>query len=176
MNEANILVAPRELKDQVERASRVLGCEASVADRLAEDVTFCEINYGQGISSWLQIATLDPIALGEVLRSSLRLRLPTGTESLDVHFDPPVLFVLLALTLHNQESCGVTWSCDTEMTCGGSPVASVHLRSDASPSPLTNKKTVDALSTGLKVSLPEWEQLNEIASQFLMSEEVLDAS
>ena len=109
MNKANILVAPRELKDQVERASRVLGCEASVADRLAEDVTFCEINYGQGISSWLQIATLDPIALGEVLRSSLRLRLPTGTKSLDVHFDPPVLFVLLALTLHNQESCGITW-------------------------------------------------------------------
>ena len=93
MNKANILVAPRELKDQVERASRVLGCEASVADRLAEDVTFCEINYGQGISSWLQIATLNSIALSEVLRSSLRLRLPTGAESLDVHFDPPVFLI-----------------------------------------------------------------------------------
>ena len=93
-----------------------------------------------------------------------------------MHFDPPVLFVLLARTLHNQESCGITWSCDTEMTYGSSPIVSVHLRSDTSPSPTTSKKTIDALSTGLKVSLHEWEQLNEIASQFLMSEEILDAS
>ena len=105
-----------------------------------------------------------------------RKPMPTGTKSLDVYFDPPVLFVLLALTLHNQESCGVTWSCDTEMTCGSSPITSVHLKSDTSSSPVTSKKTLDALSTGLKVSLHEWKQLNEIASQFLMSEEILDGS
>jgi len=176
MNKASILVAPRELKDQVERANRVLGCEASVADHLAEDVTFCEINYGQGISSWLEIATLDSMALDEVLKSSLRLGLPTSTKSVDVHFDSPVLFVLLARTLHHQENYGIAWSCDSEVTSGRSPVVSVYLRSDTSLSPSRNQKTVDALSTGLKVSLDEWDQLNKIASKFLMSEEILDAS
>ena len=176
MNKASILVAPRELKDQIERANRVLGCEASVADRFAEDITFCEINYGQGISSWFEITTLDSVALDEVLRSSLRLRLPTNTESVDVHFDPPVLFVLLARTLHNQEDYGIAWSCDSEVTSGCSPVVSVYLRSDSSLSPSRNQKTVDALSSGLKVSLQEWNQLNKIASKFLMSEEILDAS
>jgi len=176
MNKASILVAPRELKDQVERANRVLGCEASVADRLAEDVTFCEINYGQGISSWLEITALDSEALDEVLGSSLRLSLPTNTESVEVHFDSPVLFLLLARTLHNQENFGITWCCDSEVTSGHSPVVSVSLKSNTSLSPSRNQKTVDALSTGLKVSLHEWNQLNEIASQFLMSEEVLDAS
>ena len=176
MNKASILVAPRELKDQIERANRVLGCEASVADRFAEDITFCEINYGQGISSWFEITTLDSVALDEVLRSSLRLRLPTNTESVDVHFDSPVLFVLLARTLHNQEDYGIAWSCDSEVTSGCSPVISVYLRSDSSLSPSRNQKTVDALSSGLKVSLQEWNQLNKIASKFLMSEEILDAS
>jgi hypothetical protein len=176
MNKVSILVAPRELKDQVERANRVLGCEASVADRLAEDVTFCEINYGQGISSWLEIATLDSMALDEVLKSSLLLRLPTNTKSVDVHFNSPVLFVLLALTLHNQENCGIAWSCDSEVTSGSSPVFSVYLRSDTSLPPPLNHKTVAALSTGLKVSLHEWDQLNKIASKFLMSEEILDGS
>jgi hypothetical protein len=41
---------------------------------------------------------------------------------------------------------------------------------------MTDKKTVEALSTGLKVSLLEWNQINKIASQFLLSEEILDAS
>ena len=176
MDKASILVAPRELKDQVERANRVLGCEASVADRLAEDVTFCEINYGQGISSWLEITALDPVVLDNVLRSSLRLRLPTNTKSVDVHFDSPVLFVLLARTLHNQENFGITWSCDSEVTSGHSPVVSVSLKSDTPPPLPRNQKTADALSTGLTVSLHEWNQLNKVASQFLMSEEVLDAS
>ena len=139
-------------------------------------MTFCEINYGQGISSWLEIATLDSMALDEVLKSSLRLGLPTSTKSVDVHFDSPVLFVLLARTLHHQENYGIAWSCDSEVTSGRSPVVSVYLRSDTSLSPSRNQKTVDALSTGLKVSLDEWDQLNKIASKFLMSEEILDAS
>jgi len=176
MNEMNVLVAPRELKDQIEKASRVIGCEASVADRLAEDVTFCEINYGQGIPSWFEIANLDAATLNEALGSSFQLRLPPDTESTDVYFDSPILFVLLARTLHNQESCGVTWSCDTEVISGNSKITSIHLRSNTLFSKSTNRKMADALSNGLTVPTREWEQLSEIASQFLMPEEILDAS
>jgi hypothetical protein len=176
MTDSKILVAPREIKDQVEKASRVLLCEASVADRLAEDITFCEIHYGQGISSWLEIADADSKTLSKTLKNSLELRLPTGCESADVHFDPPIPFALLARSLHIQENNGIRWSCATEVTSGNSAIDSVHLKFDASLSPLPNQKITDAFSTGLKISLREWNQLNEIASQFLLSEELLDQS
>jgi len=176
MTDSTILVAPRELKDQVERASRVLLCEASTADRLAEDITFCEINYGQGIYSWLEVITSDSETFNKISRSSLKLRLPSGRESVVINFDLSLPFAFLARTLHTQEKYGVTWSCDTEVISGNSRIASVNLKFDTSISPITNQKTVDALSTGLRVSLLEWNQLNKIASQFLLSEEILDAS
>ena len=176
MTDSTILVAPRELKDQVERASRVLLCEASTADRLAEDITFCEINYGQGISSWLEVITSNSETFNKILRSSLKLRLPSGRESVVINFDPSLPFAFLARTLHTQENFGVAWSCDTEVTSGNSRITSVNLKFDTSISPITNQKTVDALSTGLRVSLLEWNQLNKIASQFLLSEEILDES
>ena len=176
MTESTILVAPRELKDQIERASRVLLCEASVADRLAEDITFCEINYGQGIYSWLEIATIDSTALNKALITSLRLRLPTDRKSADIHIDPSISFAFLARALHTQENYGISWSCDTEIISGSSKISSVYLKLDNSLSSMTDKKTVEALSTGLKVSLLEWNKLDKIASQFLLSEEILDAS
>ena len=176
MTDSKILVAPREIKDQVEKASRVLLCEASVADRLAEDITFCEIHYGQGISSWLEIADADSKTLSKTLKNSLELRLPTDCESADVYFDLPVPFALLARSLHIQENYGISWSCATEVISGNSAIDSVHLKFDTSLSPLPNQKITDALSTGLKISLREWNQLNKIASQFLLSEELLDQS
>ena len=176
MTDSTILVAPRELKDQVERASRVLLCEASTADRLAEDITFCEINYGQGIYSWLEAITSDSETFNKISRSSLKLRLPSGRESVVINFDLSLPFAFLARTLHTQEKYGVAWSCDTEVISGNSRIASVNLKFDTSISPITNQKTVDALSTGLRVSLLEWNQLNKIASQFLLSEEILDES
>ena len=176
MTDSTILVEPRELKDQVERASRVLLCEASTADRLAEDITFCESNYGQVIYSWLEVITSDSETFNKISRSSLKLRLPSGRKSVVINFDLSLPFAFLARTLHTQEKYGVAWSCDTEVISGNSRIASVNLKFDTSISPITNQKTVDALSTGLRVSLLEWNQLNKIASQFLLSEEILDES
>lgn len=176
MTDATILVAPRELKDQVERASRVLLCEASTANRLAEDITFCEINYSQGISSWLEAITSESETFNKIQRSSLELRIPSGRKSVDINFDPSLSFAFLARTLHTQEKYGITWSCDTEVIYGNSKITSVNLKLDNPISPKTNQKTIDALSTGLRVSLLEWNQLDKIASQFLLSEEILDES
>ena len=44
MNSLKTVVAPREIKDQIERGSRVFGCEASDAYRLGEAITFCVIH------------------------------------------------------------------------------------------------------------------------------------
>ena len=48
-----VLVAPREITDLVNRASRVAGCGASLAAEVAADVTAAEIGSGDGVAAFL---------------------------------------------------------------------------------------------------------------------------
>ena len=52
MTDDAVWVAPREIVDIVHRASRVHGCSASLADRIAADVAHCEIHHGGGLQAW----------------------------------------------------------------------------------------------------------------------------
>ena len=54
MSDDIVSVAPREIHDLIQRASRVKGCEASVAEKIASRITFSEVHNGGGINSWLQ--------------------------------------------------------------------------------------------------------------------------
>lgn len=46
-----IVVAPREIHDLVYRASRIAGCDAGTAERIAESVTLAEIGYTSAITA-----------------------------------------------------------------------------------------------------------------------------
>ena len=175
MTDLNILVSPREIKDQIERASRVIQCEASVAARLADDITFCEINYGEGIFSWLQLASSGAEAINKILKNAFLLEIPTDQKQIDACWDSPIPFALLARSLHLQEIYGVSWSCQTDAISGNTSISSVHLKFDNSFTPSSNQKMLDALSNGVEVSSNEWNELNRIAAEFLLSEETLDA-
>ena len=174
MKSLKTVVAPREIKDQIERGSRVFGCEASGAYRLGEDITFCEIHYGKGISSWLQLAYSNLDSLTEALKRSFSIGALLEQELLEVHWDTPVPFALLARSLHEYEQHGVGWSCEPDAVSGNSEINRVYLSSDKPTSVLSSNKMDEALSYGIEVSTIEWNKLDEIASQFLLSEKTLD--
>ena len=95
-------------------------------------------------------------------------------ELLEVHWDTPVPFALLARSLHEYEQYGVGWSCEPDAVSGNSEINRVYLSSDKPTSVLSSNKMDEALSYGIEVSTIEWNKLDEIASQFLLSEKTLD--
>lgn len=76
MTGSTIVVAPREITDLAFRACRVGGCDPSVADRIALDVTHCEVHRGCGLDRLA--ALLSDEALADTFRSTQRARLDDG--------------------------------------------------------------------------------------------------
>lgn len=175
MNKIKTVVAPREIKDQIERASRVLGCEASVAEHLGEDISFCEIYYGEGISTWLKLASSETNSFTDLLKISFRLESLCDSSSSEVRWETPIPFALIARSLHNYEKYPINWSCEPEAVSGNSQINCVYLKPNEPARVLSNEKVEEALSSGVEVSSIHWDELDGIASEFLLSEEILDA-
>jgi len=64
-----VTVAPREVVDQVHRASRSHGCDPDLADRLATEIAFCEIHHGGGIAAWVGLVDAGDGRLAEAFIS-----------------------------------------------------------------------------------------------------------
>lgn len=174
MSDDIVSVAPREIHDLIQRASRVKGCEASVAEKIASRITFSEVHNGGGINSWLQIAAGEVGALNETFRLSQVLDSIPSENSSSFTWDPPISFALISEPLNLLQSHGFTWSCEPEVTTGESLVEHVYLIEEASANSPTNGKLATAFSEGVQVNKSDWKDLTEIAANFLLSEEILD--
>ncbi|MFT4866580.1 MAG: hypothetical protein ACI9N0_001898 [Ilumatobacter sp.] len=71
MGDLTISVAPREITDLVFRASRVAGCEASIADRIAADVRHSEVHHHCGLSEFLELVERDAAQLVRAAREAV---------------------------------------------------------------------------------------------------------
>ncbi len=176
MFDQTVLVAPREVRDLIQRASRVKGCEASVADHLATKVTFCEVYYGGGIRGWLQLVSEDTNCLSEVVASAQILDSLPANDVSEFSWNSPIPFVLIAKSLSVLQTYGFTWSCDPTPITGDALVRCVYLTQETSADHLLDDKMQKALSDGLKVNYADWKDLTNIAAEFLLSEEILDNS
>jgi len=174
MTRKEIFVAPREIHDLIQRASRVKGCEASVAERIASKITFCEINYGGGINGWLQLAADNKNCLTETFKSVQVLDSLPSKDSLDFSWNPSVPFAFIAQSLNVLEAYGFTWESSLKEPTGDMQIQCVCLNKLSSEKPVSNNKINKAFSQGLQVNNDEWENLVGIASRFLLSEKILD--
>ena len=69
----------------------------------------------------------------------------------------------------------INWSCEPEAVSGNSQINCVYLKPNEPARVLSNEKVEEALSSGVEVSSIHWDELDGIASEFLLSEEILDA-
>ena len=181
-----IFVAPREIHDLIQRASRVKGCEASVAERIASKITFCEINYGGGIGSWLDLVTDDESYLAETFQSVQVLDSLPIKDSLEFYWDSPIPFSFIAQPLNVLQSYGFTWGVDAlqspgqtmtgTLEAGDIEIWSVCLSKENSvgDSAVPRRDVKEAFSKGTPVNRYSWEELVNIAAGFLLSEKILD--
>ena len=174
MTRKEIFVAPREIHDLVQRASRVKGCEASVAERIASKITFCEINYGGGIKGWLQLVADDKNCLTETFKSVQVLDSLPSKDSLDFSWNPSIPFAFIAQSLNALQAYGFAWESSPKAPTGDMQIQCVCLDKLNSEKSVSNNKTNKAFSEGLQVNNDEWENLVGIASRFLLSEKILD--
>jgi len=174
MTSKEILVAPREIHDLIQRASRVEGCEASVAERIASKITFCEINYGGGINGWLQLVANDENCLTETFKSVQVLDSLPSKDSLDFSWNPSIPFAFIAQSLDALQAYGFTWESSPETPAGDMQIECICLNKLNFEKTASTNKTNKAFSEGLQVDNDEWENLGGIASRFLLSEKILD--
>jgi len=174
MTSKEIFVAPREIHDLIQRASRVKGCEASVAERIASKITFCEVNYGGGINGWLQLVADDEHCLTETFKSVQVLDSIPSKDSLDFSWNPSIPFAFIAQSLNALQPYGFTWECNPEAPTGDVQIECVCLNKLDSEEIASNNKMNKAFSEGLQVDKGEWENLVGISSRFLLSEKILD--
>ena len=174
MGNKSILVAPREINDLVQRASRVKGCEASVAERIASRITFCEMNYGGGINGWLQLVTDDKNCLSETFQSVQILDALPAENSFEFFWDPPIPFAFIAQPLSVLQSYGFTWEISPETVAGDVLIQCVCLNKESSAKNSSGNDVNEAFSRGLQVDSDNWKNLVDIAAGFLLSEKILD--
>jgi hypothetical protein len=184
-----VLVAPREIADLVDRASRVQGCSVADAARLAADVTFCEIHHGGGLTAWLELAdgppgglvgaidaarTLDRWAL-DILEGA-RAGEPGATGGAVEHrWAGSVPYALLARSQAALAQHGV--AVDIAADRGTDQVAGARLRVVAATDrPDDERRRRDALAHGVGVDRAAWAALAAAAAAFLMPEAELDAA
>ncbi len=179
-----ITVAPREVVDQVHRASRSHGCDADLADRLAAEIAFCEVHHGGGLAAWVTLADAD--LLEEAARASFHLAaaevVAHSSGRTTVGFDPPPPLAAIARSLRDLERRGVRYTPPVGTIAdlaGTDLVPSLDLVVDG-PAPVPHDRTEDELTTayhdGLPVDRSLWERLDTAAAGFLVSEAALDAA
>lgn len=178
-----VTVAPREIVDEVHRASRALGCDADLADRLAVEVAFCEVHRGGGIAAWAELVAAGGDRLAEAALAPFHL---AGAEvearsggAAHVAFDPAVPLAVLARSLRDLERRGVLVSPSPDGRTGTDLLTRLDLTA-GDPEPGADERTDEvsghALNHGVDVDDDLWRLLHERARAFLVAESVLDAA
>lgn len=181
---ALIPVAPREIRDLVYRSSRIAGCDAGTAERMAENVTFAEICHGASVSAYCEALTAGdlagsawPTAPDKVLAAELAWRAAgEGTAA----FDPEVPLAAIAATLWQATSRGALPAGFDSRASGDDSVRAVRFReADETAVAAARKRVVDAHQNahrrGVKVDRNCFNRLEAAAAGFLVSEKVLDS-
>ena len=178
---AIVTVGPREIHDLVYRASRVAGCHAGIADRLAESVTFAEIHHGASVETFLAAlfagnladsayaAAPDRLARAEVAARSEGEAIAT--------FDPPVPLAAIAASLWLTSGRGVQPAEDFAGAAGATEVTEVHLGAadvDRAWAARVDQRHTDAHRHGVILDRMWFSSLGEAAAEFLVAEATLD--
>ena len=178
-----VTVAPREIHDLAYRASRVRGCDAGTAERIAENVTYAEMHRGDALGAVCR-ALDDSDLLGSawatapdaVLEAELAAR-ADGMAS--AAFDPAVPLAAISATLAQGLSRGVAPVSIDHHAPGYTPVAAVELRPvddeviTASRARIMNAHR-EAHRLGVAVIRTHFNALEAAAAAFLVAESTLD--
>lgn len=177
-----VVVAPREITDLVNRASRVSGCTVGEAARIAADVAYCEVHHGGGIAAWLAMAhhgelveiagaarELDGVALDVAAGRSGRL---AWSEPI-----PCALLVRSLAAFARRGMVAAGWSADPG---GVDRVGSIELVAGRPPSDemlaAAESRWATSLAGGMTVDRAEWDSLESAAARFMLAEALLDAA
>lgn len=187
-----VTVAPREIHDLVYRASSVAGCDAGMAERIADNVTFAEIHHGAAVRAFC--AALETQTLGasawvtapDVLAAAELAARSVGIAS--VMFEPPVPLAAIAGTLQQSLERGVTHvGADTGARYdtgdrgdrGASVVSTIDLRladesATAARQALIDDARANAYRNGIAVEQAWFSKLEAAAADYLVAESILD--
>lgn len=177
-----VVVAPREIVDLVFRASRVRGCDASVAERVATSIAYCEGQYGGGLAAWAEIVS-GPRPLVEAAAASFTVDLAIvdtlRNQRGRVEWDPPIPAAFIAEAIADAQRRGLSWRDHPPRITGTTPIDAVEFvpatGADA-PDPPAREQTVAHLSNGIAINASLWTSISRQADAFLLSEAVLDAA
>lgn len=180
-----VVVAPREITDLVDRASRVAGCTADEAARIAADIAACEIDHGGALAAWLDLharGALRAAAAAALTVESAALDAAAGAAA-RVTFADAVPYALLARALDALARRGIVPAEPLAAVSGGDPVESIELvgRGSADAFVCADSGAADdrrraALERGIDVDRTEYERLEAVAACSLVAEADLDAA
>ncbi|NND75432.1 MAG: hypothetical protein HKN44_10545 [Ilumatobacter sp.] len=181
MGRATVDVAPREIIDAVDRASRVHGCAVSDAHRVAADVCYCEIHHGRGLAAWIRLVDDEPGRLAAAVCAARELdraavELSQGEPAV-VHWAPPIPGALVFRTVAAIAGRGVAAGpCDD--ADGATLFEQLEL---VAAEPITEPaqtaaRSADALTHGITVDRDDWRRVEREARGFLTPSADLDAA
>ena len=178
-----VTVAPREIHDLAYRASSVAGCDAGMAERIADNVTYAEIHHGAAVRAFcaaLETETLGASAWAtapDVLAAAELAARSVGIAS--VTFEPPVPLAAIAGTLQQSLERGVTHIGADTGARGDRAVSTIDMRSADEPAAAARQALIDdaradAFRNGIAVEQAWFSKLEAAAADYLVAESVLD--
>ncbi len=178
-----VTVAPREVVDEVHRASRALGLNADLADRLAVEIAFCEVHHGGGLAAWADLVAAGGDRLADAAHVPFRMTgaeveaRTTGTARIDL--EPAVPLAVLARSIRDLDRRGICCTPSPDGRPGTHLVAALDL-AVGDPDPTADariaERSQDALNHGVDVDADLWRLLRGRSHDFLVAESVLDAA
>lgn len=178
-----VTVAPREIHDLVYRASSVAGCDAGMAERIADNVTFAEIHHGAAVRAFcaaLETETLGASAWAtapDVLAAAELAARSVGIAS--VTFEPPVPLAAIAGTLQQSLERGVIHVGADTSARGDRAVSTIDMRladesAAAARQAVIDDARADAYRNGIAVERAWFSKLEAAAADYLVAESILD--
>ena len=178
-----VTVAPREIRDLAYQASRVAGCDASTAERIADNVTFAEIHYGVAVGVFCEALAAGDLpastwvaAPDALLATEIAARIGSSAS---VRFGPGVPLAAIAATLQQSLERGVACAGIDDQARGDTTVKVVEMRRvddevvAASRERITDAHN-DAHCLGVSVDRTGLSRLEAAAAGFLVAEATLD--
>ena len=178
-----VTVAPREIRDLAYMASRVAGCDAGTAERIADNVTVAEIHHTAAIGTFCDTLEAGGLpgsvwvtAPDAVLATELAAR---RGGSASATFESPVPLAAIAGTLQESLRRGVATAGIDDGARGDTTVGTIELRRvDDEAAAARRERIADARGgahrLGIRVDGIGFSRLEDAAAAFLVAEATLD--
>lgn len=180
-SESSVVVAPREIKDLVDRCCRVSGCTAGSAQRLALNVLHGEIHHGDAISTFLAALAAGPSEVGRLARAYEQVELAEvaarSQGAASAAFDRPVPLAAISQAVADARTRGVESASVAATMSAGTEIDAIEFVTATLgvASPEATARSSAAHRDGLTIPEDALRRLEAGARPFLVAEETLDS-